>query len=232
MSPHCAVYPVWSPDGSRIAFGSARDGRVFSLYEKPANGATSEVLLLKAADGAVPYSWTPDGQVLVYRIGDPANARLGLLPRAGTQKPRLFEQTSFSQGYGYAQVSPTRRWIAYGSAESGRTEIYVRSFPTPGGKYLISKDGAVWVRWREDGKELFFYTLDGHFTAVPVAGETALDVGTPVVLFRAPLLAGAGGVRQQYDVTRDGQRFLVNLVTDTPTATITVVLNGTAGLTR
>src|SRR5262245_5127148 len=150
---HNDVYPVWSPDGSRIAFGSDREGGVFSLYEKPANGATSEVLLLKAADGAVPYSWTPDGQVLVYRVGSPVNARLGLLPRAGTQKPRLFEQTSFSQGY--AQVSPTGRWIAYGSAESGRTEVYVRSFPTPGGKYLISKDGAVWARWRQDGKELF-----------------------------------------------------------------------------
>jgi hypothetical protein len=107
----------------------------------------------------------------------------------------------------------------------------VRSFPTPGGKYQISKDGGNWPRWRRDGKELFFYSTDGQLTAVPVAGETALDVGTGVSLFRASLLPAGPGIRQQYDVTRDGQRFLLNLVTDdTPTATITVVLNWTAGL--
>jgi len=228
---HNDIYPVWSPDGSRIAFGSDRDGGVFSVYEKPANGATSEVLLLKAPEGAAPYSWAPDGQVLVYRIGEGATG-LGLLPRSGTQKPHLFEQTPFSQAH--AQVSPTGRWIAYFSVESGRGEVYVRSFPTPGGKYQISKDGGIRPRWRRDGKELFFNSLDGQLTAVPVAGETTLEVGTAVPLFRAPLLLGGGtGFRQQYDVTRDGQRFLLNLITDdTPTATITVVLNGTAGLNR
>ena len=110
----------------------------------------------------------------------------------------------------------------------------MRSFPTPGGKYQISRDGGVWARWRRDGKELFFYSLDGQLMAVAVTGETALDVGTAVPLFRAPLPGGGTfGVRQPYDVTRDGQRFLLNLVTgDTPTATITVVLNGTAGLKK
>jgi dipeptidyl aminopeptidase/acylaminoacyl peptidase len=223
---HNDIYPVWSPDGSRIAFGSDRDGGVFGLYEKPANGATSEVLLLKAPEGAAPYSWAPDGQVLVYRTGQ---FRLGLLPRAGTQKPHLFEETPFAQAG--AEVSPTGRWIAYYSSESGRQEVYVRSFPTPGGKYQISRDGGDRPRWRRDGKELFFSTDDGQFTAVPVAGETALEVGTAVPLFRAPLLTGGAGFRQQYDVTRDGQRFLLNLITDdTSTSTITVVLNGTAGL--
>jgi Tol biopolymer transport system component len=226
---HNNKFPVWSPDGSRIAFGSDRDGGVFSLYEKPANGATSEVLLLKAAESAAPYSWAPDGQVLVYRIAEGFASRLGLLPRAGTQKPHLFEQTPFAQTY--AQVSPTGRWITYVSNESGRSEVYVRSFPTPGGKYQISRDGGNWPRWRGDGKELFFYGDDGQLTSVPVAGETALEVGTAVPLFRAPLLSGTISFRQQYDVTRDGQRFLLNLVTDdTPTATITVVVNGTAGL--
>jgi serine/threonine-protein kinase len=223
---HNNIYPVWSPDGSRIAFGSDRDGGVFGVYEKPANGATSDVLLLKAPEGAAPLSWAPDGQVLVYRSGATG---LGLLPRAGTQKPHLFEQTPFYQSS--AQVSPTGRWIAYGSGESGRIEVYVRSFPTPGGKYQISKEGGIWPRWRQDGKELFFYSLDGQLTAVPVTGETALDVGTAVPLFRTPYLSGGIGFRQQYDVTRDGQRFLLNLVTDeASTATITVVLNGTAGL--
>ena len=106
----------------------------------------------------------------------------------------------------------TGRWIAYGSPESGRNEVYVRSFPTPGGKYQISRDGGDWPRWRRDGKELFFYSGDGQLTAVPVAGETAPDVGTAVSLFRAPLLGGGGGFRQQYDVRRDGKRFLLNLI--------------------
>jgi hypothetical protein len=152
-----------------------------------------------------------------------------VLPRANTQRPHLFEQTPFFQGY--AQVSPTGRWIAYGSPESGRFEVYVRSFLTPGGKYQISKDGGVAPRWRRDGKELFFSSNDGQLTAVPVAGETALDVGMAVPLFRAALLPFGRDRRQQYDVTRDGQGFLLNLVTDdTPTGTITVVVNATAGL--
>jgi eukaryotic-like serine/threonine-protein kinase len=149
--------------------------------------------------------------------------------RAGTQKPQLFEQTPFNQGF--AQVSPTGRWIAYGSLESGRPEVYVRSFPTPGGKYQMSQDGGNGPRWRRDGKELFFYSADGQLTAVPVAGETTLEVGMAIPLFRASLLPTGPGLRQQYDVTRDGQRFLLNLVTDDIlTATITVVLNATAGL--
>jgi hypothetical protein len=108
----------------------------------------------------------------------------------------------------------------------------VQSFPTPGGKYQISKDGGNGPRWRKDGKELLFSSLDGQLMAVPVAGEIALEVGAAVPLFHPALLpSGGGGRRQQYDMTRDGQRFLLNLVADeTSTATITVVVNGTAGL--
>src|SRR3989442_8350352 len=143
--------------------------------------------------------------MLVYRIG----VRLGVLPRAGTEKPHLFEQTPFNQSY--ARVSPTGRWIAYMSGESGRPDVYVRNFPTPGAKYQISRDGGNWPRWRRDGEELFFYSADGQLVAVPVTGETALDVGTAVPLFRAPLLGPRGvGFRQPYDVTRDGQPFLPN----------------------
>ena len=138
--------------------------------------------------------------------GTASTSRLGLLPRAGTQKPQLFEQTPFNQEL--AQVSPTGQWIAYGSAESGRPEVYVGSFPTPGGKYQISKDGGIWPRWRRDGKELFFYSLDGQLTAVPVAGETALDVGTAVPLFRAPLLPG--GPRPSATVPRDARRAAIS----------------------
>lgn len=136
------------------------------------------------------------------------------------------------------QVSPDSRWMAYGSTESGRFEVSVRNFPTPGGKWQISKDGAVSPRWRGDGKELFYYAADGQLMAAPIkASETALEVGTAVPLFAPRVLNGPtspNGFRAQYDVTRDGQRFLLNVPAEPDTAPppITVVLNWTAGLKK
>lgn len=213
FDPQNDIYPAWSPDGSRIAFGSDR-GDDFSMYLKPSNGATSEQLLLETPGGSAPYSWSPDGQFIVSRAGPTATTgpTFGVLPLTGNQKPHLFERTTFVPAY--ASVSPTNRWLAYMSNESGRAEVYVRSFPDAGGKYQISKDGGTAPRWRGDGKELFFTGAEGQLMAVPIAGEAALQVGSAVTLFRTQLLPTGIGFRQQYDVTRDGQRFLLNVLTE------------------
>jgi hypothetical protein len=122
------------------------------------------------------------------------------------------------------------------SLESGLFDVYVQSFPMPGAKWQISKNGGYHPRWRGDGKELFYYAADGQLMAVPIQGDTTLEIGTPVPLFRLRLLNGpngAQGFRAQYDVTRDGQKFLLNVpVEDAPTPPITVVLNWTAGLKK
>jgi serine/threonine protein kinase/Tol biopolymer transport system component len=237
FDPANDVYPVWSPDGTRIMFASDRAGGVFNMYQKQSNGAGDDELVFKSSDGdKKPYSWSPDGRYLVY-IAYPHGAAnyLGVLPLFGDRKPLPFPTGSFSTSFG--QVSPDGRWVAYGSSESGRYEVYVRSFPTPGGKWQISKDGAASPRWRGDGKELFYYAADGQLMAVPIkAGETALEVGTPTRLFAPRVLNGpvaAVGFRAQYDVTRDGQRFLLNVpAEDAAPPSITVVVNWPAGLKK
>ena len=112
----------------------------------------------------------------------------------------------------------------------------MQNFPAPAGKWQISQDGAVFSRWRGDSKELFYYAADERLMAVPIKGDAAVEVGTAVPLFEARMLNGpniATGIKQQYDVTRDGQRFLIDVPLDeTESSPITVVLNWTAGLRK
>ena len=153
----------------------------------------------------------------------------------GEQTLHLFEPSRFIQFYG--QVSPDGRWLAYNTDESGRFEVYVQSFPAPGGgKWQISKDGGWFPRWRRDGRELFYYASDERLMAVPLKSATRLDVGAAVPLFEARLLNGpanAAGIRHQYDVAPDGQRFLLNVpLDDAAASSITVVLNWHAALRK
>jgi hypothetical protein len=235
------IYPVWAPDDSRIAFGSDRQGGTYNLYEKMSSGAAGEELLLASSGDNLtgPYDWSADGRFLVFRDLSSATlgtANTGILPLVGERTPRLlFPPTNFNQTM--AQISPDGRWVAYFSSETGRNEVYVGGFPTPRGKWPISKDGATAPRWRGDSKELFYYAADERIMAVPVSGATTLEVGTPVPLFSARMLGGpstVAGFRAQYDVTADGQRFLLNVPVDEDASspTITVVLNWAAGLRK
>ena len=238
FDPGNDIYPVWSPDGSRLMFGSDRESDVFNLYQKRADGVGSEQQVLKSPAEMVPNSWSPDGRALVYRTrpgGSSGVFNLGILPLVGDRKPHLFEASRAVQVTG--QVSPDGRWLAYHSLESGRYEVYVQSFPAPGaGKWQISKDGGANSRWRGDGRELFYYALDGRLMAVLIAGSTGLEVGAAIPLFEARMLNGPvplGGFKQQYDVTRDGQRFLLTVpLEETAASPITVVLNWTAALEK
>jgi hypothetical protein len=136
-----------------------------------------------------------------------------------------------------SQISPDGRWVAYNSSETGRQEVYVASFPNPTGKWPISRDGGGYARWRGDSRELFYYAADGRIMSVQISGTTTLEIGTPVPLFTARLLGGAvlvTGFRPQYDVTANGQRFLLNVPVgeEASSPAITVVLNWTAGLRK
>lgn len=230
------TYPIWSPDGKWIMFASDREGHGgWNLYQKLASGAGDDELIRKSTVDDRPYSWSPDGRYLVYRALT-GGSTLHVLPLFGDRRPLTPPPGGFGTSHG--QVSPDSRWMAYGSTESGRYEVYVRSFPTPGGKWQISKDGAVTPRWRGDGKELFYYAADGQLMAVPIkATESALDLGTAVPLFPPRALNGPttpNGFRAQYDVTRDGQRFLLNVPAeqDTTPPSITVVVNWSSALKK
>jgi serine/threonine protein kinase len=221
------IYPIWSPDGNWIMFGSDRSG-AFNLYQKRANGTGSEERVVRSPTPMVPYSWASNGSVVVYRVGNSAPFNMGILPLAEPRTPRLVEPSRFNQSYG--QVSPDGRWLAHTLNEGGRYEVYLRRLEDPdSAKWQLTKDGAVFPRWRGDGRELFYYAVDGRLTAVPIAGAIAPDVGAAVPLFEARMLNGPAiptGFRQQYDVARDGQRFLLNVPIEQGTASsITVLTN-------
>jgi serine/threonine protein kinase len=225
------VNPVWSPDGDQIAFSSNRKG-THDLYRKSASPGGSEELLLATALHKNTTDWSSDGRFVLFETRDPKSGMdIWALPldKSGKPgKPFPVVQTTFDEQRG--QFSPDGKWIAYQSDESGRHEIYLRAFPGPGNEWPVSTNGGTQVRWRQDGKEVFYVSLDGRLMAVPMrlaSNTTAPDVGAPVALF-APPLGGAvqqADFRHQYMVSSDGQRFLVATAMEGVDSPITIIVN-------
>jgi serine/threonine protein kinase len=222
-------WSVWSPDGSRVVFQSNRKG-VFNLYWKLSTGAGTDELLLESDQAKTPTDWSADGRFLLFRSTDPqTGVDLWVLPVAGDKKPFPFLKTPFDERDG--QFSRDGKWIAYESNESGRFEIYVRPFPGPGERVQVSTDGGAQPRWNENGKELFYLSLDSKMMGAPVKFSPdghSLQTETPAVLFPVRIAFGPlpGVNNQQYAVSSDGQRFLVNLEAgESATSPITLILN-------
>jgi Tol biopolymer transport system component len=239
VDPPSGGTPVWSPDGRRIAFESTRAG-VEGIYQRASDGASSEqVLVPPTGDRMAANDWSRDGRFLLYAKVDPkTNCDLWVLPlatdgtRGGTPAP--FANTAFNEDQG--QFSPDTHWIAYVSDESGRFEVYVRPFPAPpggGSKTQVSRGGGMQPRWRRDGRELFYFSLDGNLMAVDATQGPIFKAGMPRLLFKAhiarrgkePPLDGPA-----WGVTPDGKRFLINANKNPPP--ITVVLNWDAELRK
>jgi len=221
--------PIWSRDGTQIAFSSNRtttDGTaaVFDIYTKPSSGAGAERLLFESPGGQFPDDWSADG-VLLYRSFDPnSGSDLWALPMHGDRKAVAVANSRFQEAN--SRFSPDGRWIAYQSIESGRYEIYVVPFPAGSGKWQISTNGGSWPRWRRDGKELFYMTLDGQMMAVTIAfSGTSLEAAPPVPLFTTRTFAGGAALRPQYAVSADG-RFLISVpVADASPPSMTLLQN-------
>ena len=218
-------HPVWSPDGRRIALNA--DG---NLYVRAESGTGSEELLFDSREATNPTDWSRDGRYLLYFTSEPRpDTDIWALPLDGTRMPIPVVRTSFNERDG--EFSPDGKWIAYTSDESGRSEIYVQTFPDGARRRQVSRDGGAMARWRADGRELFYVALDGRLMAVPMdlgRGEAAAQ--GPVALF-ATRIGGAfqANSRQQYMVSLDGERFLMNTLAEETPAPITVVLNWKGG---
>ncbi|MBI3666260.1 MAG: protein kinase [Acidobacteria bacterium] len=234
--------PVWSPDGSRIVFTSSRTG-TWNLYQKAASGAGSEELLLESSLTKGPWDWSRDGRFIVYlQFNHKQRAELWVLPKpdgaAAERKPFPYLQTEFNTVQ--AAFSPDGRWLAYASDESKKFEVYVRTFSgdpgstASGGKWLVSANGGTRPRWRRDGRELFYIAPDGKIMAVDVRGGAAFDAGPPRALFDTHRGPGDILLYSVYDVTADGQRFIVVLPVQKAAVSspITVVVNWAAELKR
>jgi eukaryotic-like serine/threonine-protein kinase len=219
---------VWSPDGSRIAW-SVRQSSAVEIRQKLASGTGQEELLLRSDSPVGPTDWSPDGKYILYQgIDLKTRQDIWLLPLEGGRQPSLFFQSP--AGDQRASFSPDGRFIAYESSESGRPEVYVQTFPPSAGKWLISTNGGLNVRWRRDGRELFYTTPDGKLMSVEVLPGAAFEPGVPKQLFELNAARTTPGA--DYDVSAEGQRFLlISRQADAP-STYAVVVNWTAGLKK
>jgi Tol biopolymer transport system component len=221
FDPATDTAPVWSPDGSQIAWASTRGG-ADGIWLKSAGGLGQEQQIAKPGPFAAPLDWSRDGKWLLYSVVDPrTGVDLWALPMTGEHTPQVVLQTPFNEAR--ARFSPDGRWIAYQSDESGRPEVYVASFQGTGGKWQISADGGTDPDWSPDGRELFYLARDQHLMSVAITPGETLAPGTPQALFRVQT---EGGTRRNvYEVAPDGKRFLFLLPAGDSGTPITTVVN-------
>jgi hypothetical protein len=226
---------VWFPDGSRLAFAAPLQLGNMLLIQKPINSTGQEVLL-EGPDNHVPTSWSRDGRVILvtksssFRSSAVITGDVWALPLTGDRKPRPLLQTSAAESN--ARFSPDDRSIVFQSDESGRPEVYVMPFPGPGQKVPVSAGGGSVPRWRRHGKEIYHLAPDNRLMAGAVTTTgVRLEIGTPKELFE--LRPPGGSVGNYYDVSPDGERFLVTTTDRPPTpAPISVAVNWAAGLEK
>jgi serine/threonine-protein kinase len=216
--------PTWTPDGTHVAVRSNREGVPAGIFWQRADGSGGDARLTTPTQAAdLPLSFSPDGTLLAFIRTDPKTQRDIWVQSLDDQKRTPFLVTAATEGA--ARFSPDGRWIAYVSNESSRPEIYVQPYPGPGGKWQISTDGGIEPAWNPNGRELF-YRSGRRMMAVPVMTQPTFSAGRPTQLFEGDYLASVfplAGVT--YDVTRDGQRFLMVKQNAASATQVNVVIN-------
>jgi Tol biopolymer transport system component len=222
-------FPAWSPDGGHIAFTSNRDGGPSILYQKAATGAAQDEALDKAPHSKRPDDWSRDGRYIIEETpNDPKTGQdIWVLPLFGDRKPFPYLQSVFNERN--AKLSSNGQWLAYVSDETKRNEVYVQTFPTPGGKWQVSTNGGSFPVWSRDGKELFFIGADQKMMAVEVKGGAKFEAGVPKPLFDARYGAGPNG---WFDVSKDGRFLIPTPAEQAANVPMTVVVNWTAELKK
>ena len=213
--------PIWSSDGRQIFYQSNNS----SIYSRSTTDGTPEQPLLKERTMVYPVAVSPDGSVLLYTRATGPSVDLWYVSLGADRTPHPFVQTAFQELDG--QFSPDGKWVAYQANDAGHFEIYLRPFPGPGERIQVTSSGGQYVRWAKNGSELFYVAADHRLTSVRVtSGANGRPVlGAPVPLFLTEFEAGLLP-RQQYVVSPDGQRFLINAATDViEPSSITLILN-------
>jgi eukaryotic-like serine/threonine-protein kinase len=219
-------WPQWLPDGSGILFGSAANGS-YDLFRKTFVDSAGQALLTTMGS-KIPTDLSTDGRFALFSVVAPKTGQdLWALPINPVQAPIPITRTEFFENQG--QFAPDMKWVAFQSNESGRYEIYAQPFPGPGSKIQISLNGGTQPRWRRDGKALFYIGSDDVLKEVSLRPGASgnIEPAAPISLFKTHLATTTdGGLIQQYAVSADGNRFLMNAVTREQTVSpITVILN-------
>ena len=196
------VFPLWTPDSSRVVFGSSRDGG--GLFWKAADGTGEVEPLMQSDDFPRPWGWASDGRLLF----DTATGDIGVVAVNGEPTVEMLLDTEFAEEV--PALSPDGRWLAYQSDESGQSEIYVKPFPNvDGGKWLVSTDFGRDPVWSPDGRRLFFLQLSPYRLMVAdVEADPTFSAGTPAEAFDLSGYELTGGARR-YDLAPDGDRFIL-----------------------
>jgi hypothetical protein len=214
FEPTVEQFPIWSPDGRSLTFAAGL-GNAFDLFRTPADGSGVAEQLTHDKGPQHPMDWSDDGRYLAFtrnQTGYGTDLRILAIDDSGRQ-PYEFLKTVVSEAHTQFAPGTPPRWVAYSADDSGRREIYVRAFtpghPASGARWQVSTDGGTTPRWRGDGRELFYWGLNGRMMSVAVdGGGAAFRSAPPIALFevhRPPLRTNA----IEFDVTRDGQRFLI-----------------------
>ena len=214
---------IWSPDGKRLIFSSDRGGELYNLFWMPIDGSAEAKQLTTGESPQLPTSWSPDGLVAYVKINlatsSTGGADILLLPFEGERETETALATQYNERN--AAFSLNGRWLAFTSDRSGQTEVYVKPYPGQGGIVQISTDGGQEPVWAHSGKELFYRTGD-QMMVVSVQADTTTKAEKPRLLFQGSYRYNFTGVTSEYDVTADGQQFVM---VKEETSQINVVLN-------
>jgi Tol biopolymer transport system component len=222
--PGTESMPVWSPDGKRVVFSTGAGG-TDRLAVIGIDGARHDGPDLSASGGAIACDWSEDGNTVLFKQVDQASGSMDLWAVAMEPRsvPYPVVNTPYEERDG--QFSPDAKWIAYESNDSGRPEIYTQRFPRPGQRVKVSTGGGTQVRWRHDGKELFYVGADQRLMAVAMDPATGTPLAPAVPLFTTQIAPIRSVSRQQYVVSIDGQRFLIATTERPAVSTFTLLLN-------
>ncbi|MFI5214648.1 MAG: hypothetical protein ACHQU8_08935, partial [Gemmatimonadales bacterium] len=201
------VYPEWTPDGRHVSFYSVRAGsQAADLYWTAADGSGTAQVLYAAPGSQSEIAWVPGGHSFVFRQTAPVSSKqeLWTLPLDSPRTPKPYLQTAFNETA--PEISPDGHWIVYVSDESGRSEVYVRTFPEPAGRWQISVNGGSEPRWGHSGRELFYRSGDS-LLSVAVTTRPTFTVGQRKVLFVRSYFGVAA--HAHYDVSPDDRQFVM-----------------------